>query len=358
MGLSEIRLLHDGNAMVRGIEEVLSPVVPVRRVNILDGLDTKTGSATGAIVCVSLPTIQSFDLLARTFDIATGEAIFIMPSFSAEYAKALSNLGVKRHLVAPVDPAELIATISGLRNRMIEAQWEELPAPARDALAKSRASFVKAFAAIRDSGHVDIPDVAQACALVADYAKTYTLSDWLAAIRNHHDYTYRHCMSVCGMIVHFAHNIGIGSDDLDLLSVGGMLHDIGKARIPLAILDKPTKLDVDEQEKMREHPAQSRVIMDGMEGLDPRVIRMAVHHHEKLDGSGYPDGLSGAQIDDLVRLTAIADVFSALIDERAYKAAMSFDQAFAIMESMKDHLDLDMLVRFKEFAMDARPKAA
>jgi putative nucleotidyltransferase with HDIG domain len=281
-----------------------------------------------------------------------------MPSFSAEYATALKNLGVKRHLVAPVGAGDLIAEISALRNRMIEARWEELPAAARDALVTSRASFIKAFAAIRDSGHVDIPDVERACALIADCAKTNTLADWLAAIQNHHDYTYRHCMSVCGMIVHFAHNIGIGSDDLNLLSVGGLLHDIGKSRIPLAILDKPTKLDEAEQEKMREHPGQSRVILDGMEGIDPRVIRMAVHHHEKLDGSGYPDGLAGAQIDDLVRLTAIADVFSALIDERAYKAAMSFDQAFAIMESMKDHLDLDMLARFKEFAMESRPKAA
>lgn len=358
MGISELRLFHDGNPTVRSIEEVLSGVVPIRRVNMLEASHRNDGAASGAIVCINHSTIKSFDMLVRTFDIVVDESVFVMPSFSGEYAAVLKKLGVKKHLAAPVTPDALIRAVGEMRNQVLEKSWQRFPARARDALVASRASFAKVFADIRNSGHVDIPDVQQACALIAEFARTNTLSDWLSAIKDHHDYTYRHCMSVCGMIVHFAHNIGIGSDDLNLLSVGGMLHDIGKARIPLAILDKPGKLDAAEQVTMREHPAQSRLIMDGMEGLDPRVIRMAVHHHEKLDGTGYPDGLSADQIDDLVRLTAIADVFSALIDERAYKAPMSFDQAFAIMASMKGHLDLDMLARFKAFAMDSRAKAA
>jgi putative nucleotidyltransferase with HDIG domain len=358
MGTSELLLFHDGNATVRSIEAVLSEVVPIRCVNMLESPRGNDGPAGGAVVCVNHSTIKRFDLIARSFDVVLDQSVFITPSFSAEYAAALKILGVRKHFAAPVPPDALIRAVSDMRNRVLENSWNRFPARARDALVASRASFAKVFADIRSSSHVDIPDVQQACALIAEFARTNSLSDWLSAIKDHHDYTYRHCMSVCGMIVHFAHNIGIGSDDLNLLSVGGMLHDIGKARIPLAILDKPGKLDAAEQETMREHPAQSRLIMDAMEGLDPRVVRMAVHHHEKLDGTGYPDGLSAAQIDDLVRLTAIADVFSALIDERAYKAAMSFDDAFAMMESMKDHLDLDMLVRFKEFAMDSKAKAA
>jgi len=95
-----------------------------------------------------------------------------------------------------------------------------------------------------------------------------------------------------------------------------------------------------------------------VDGLDRRIVAMAVHHHEKLDGTGYPDGLQGDEIDDLVRLTAIADVYSALIDERAYKPAMSPEKAFAWMESTRGHMDLDMVGRFKEFVLDSAPAAA
>lgn len=358
MANSELRLLHDGNNTARELQEVLRAVVPVRMLNVRDGFRVPEGPSSGTVVCLNHSTIKNFDMLARTFDIESDQSVFVLPSFSGEYAATLKSIGVKNHFAAPVPPDALIQAISRMRNQEIEASWSRFPAPARQALVASKVSFTKAFDDIRTGGHVDIPDVEEACALIAGFAKTNTLSDWLAAIKDHHDYTYRHCMSVCGMIVHFAHNFGIGADDLNLLSLGGMLHDIGKARIPLAILDKPGKLDAAEQETMREHPALSRLIMDSIEGLDPRVIRMAVHHHEKLDGTGYPDGLAAHQIDDLVRLTAIADVFSALIDERAYKAAMSFDAAFAKMESMLGHLDLDMLVRFKEFAMDFRAKAA
>jgi len=358
MSVPELRLLHDGNSTIGGLKEVLSGIAPVRLVNVRDGTRAADGPSSGAVICLNHSTIKSFDLLARTFDVVLDESVVVLPSVSGDYIATLKKFGIKEHLAAPVPPDVLIKAVSAVRNQALENSWSGFAVPAREALVASRASFAKVFDDIRTDGHVDIPNVEEACALIADFAKTNTLSDWLAAIKDHHDYTYRHCMSVCGMIVHFGHNLGIGSDDLNLLSVGGMLHDIGKARIPLAILDKPGKLDAAEQTKMREHPAQSRLIMDSMEGLDPRIVRMAVHHHEKLDGSGYPDGLSADQIDDLVRLTAIADVFSALIDERAYKAAMSFDEAFARMETMKGHLDLDMLVRFKEFAMDYRAKAA
>jgi putative nucleotidyltransferase with HDIG domain len=358
MSVPALRLLHDGNSAVRGIEEVLSAIAPVRLVSVRDGFRAQEEPASGTVICLNHSTIKNFDMLARTFDVDLAESVFVLPSFSREYAATLKDIGVKSHLAAPVPPDVLIRAVSAVRNRALEKSWARFPAPAREALVASRVSFAKVFDDIRAGGHVDIPDVRDACALIAHFAKTNTLSDWLAAIKDHHDYTYRHCMSVCGMIVHFGHNLGIRDVDLNLLSVGGMLHDIGKARVPLAILDKPGKLDAAEQETMREHPAQSRLIMDSMEGLDPRIIGMAVHHHEKLDGSGYPDGLSADRIDDLVRLTAIADVFSALIDERAYKAAMSFDDAFARMEGMKGHLDQDMLARFKEFAMDFRAKAA
>src|SRR5690606_4285973 len=79
----------------------------------------------------------------------------------------------------------------------------------------------------------------------------------------------------------------------------------------------------------------------------------AVQHHEKLDGTGYPDGLKSAELSDLVRLVCIADVFSALVDERSYKPAMSIEAAFDKMLTFKGHLDLDLVAAYRGFVMDS-----
>lgn len=173
---------------------------------------------------------------------------------------------------------------------------------------------------------------------------------WIDALANHHNYSFRHSMFVCGTLTYFAHAIGIGGRDLKRLAVGGLLHDIGKSKVPLEILDKPRELDDSEWRIMRKHPAFSRQILLREHDLDPDTIAMAVHHHEKLDGTGYPDGLSGARISDSTRLTAIADVYSALIDNRSYKGAMTNEQALDLMDTFEGHLDMDLLRAFRTFA--------
>jgi len=358
MAIPELLLLHDGNLMVKGVVEILEQIAPVRQINVQADDPTPAGTANCRVVCVKYSTIRTFDTIARKHTITTDGSVFVIPSFSTDYADQLMKLGINYYLVAPVPGALLTSAVRAVRNRGVESGWLSLHPPLRDSLAASLRSFKRGMDEVRSGEHIDISDITNTCAKIAASAEEASLSNWLTAIKDHHDYTYRHCMFVCGAIVHFAHAIGIREDDLTLLSVGGMLHDIGKARVSLQILDQPARLNNVEQVTMRGHPSHSRDIMASMEGLDPRVVAMAVHHHEKLDGTGYPDGLKGAAIDDLVRLTWIADVFSALIDERAYKPSMSYEEAFAKMESMKSHLDLEMLVRFKEFAMDYRPEAA
>jgi len=86
--------------------------------------------------------------------------------------------------------------------------------------------------------------------------------------------------------------------------------------------------------------------------IEADMIAMAVYHHEKIDGTGYPDGLSNGQINDHVRLTAIADVYSALIDKRSYKGSMSSEEALEMMSGFKGHLDMDLLCEFRSFTLD------
>ena len=165
---------------------------------------------------------------------------------------------------------------------------------------------------------------------------------WPCNVAEHHDYSFRHSMFVCGSLSYFAHAIGIRGDELDQLTLGGLLHDIGKARIPLEILDKPGKLDDNEWVIMKQHPVHSRDILGDENDLDTALIAMAVFHHEKLDGAGYPRQLQADQIPLQSRMMTIADIYDALTaSDRPYKKAVPHDRAIMILESEQKHNKID-----------------
>src|SRR3954452_1245187 len=126
-----------------------------------------------------------------------------------------------------------------------------------------------------------------------------------------------------------------------------MLHDIGKARIPLSILEKPDRLDQDEMALMRKHPEYGLEALGANCALPPEMLDMVVHHHELLDGSGYPHGLMGNEISDLVRIMTISDIFGALIERRSYKPPLSGEAAYQILTDMGSKLDVDLVRAFR-----------
>ena len=358
MNSSQLIFLHDGNAAALRLGEMLAKVFPVTGVNVLDRAQHGTTLGDGTVVCLSQTTLKKFDVVRKSFGLSAAQSVFVVPVFSAELDAILRATGAKDYFVAPVEAEVLWQAVSAARTRGVEASWENLPATQRAALIASRKSFRKLFDDVRNGKLPDMADLEQSSRLVCNAAIGETLSYWLSVIKNHHDYTYRHCMFVCGTVVKFGQSLGMKPDDLVLLNMGGMLHDIGKAWIPLSILDKPNRLTKAERLEMNKHPSYSREILGKVDDLDQRIVSMAVHHHEKLDGTGYPDGLRSAELNDLARLTAIADVYSALIDERAYKPAMTPEEAFAWMENTRGHLDLDMVTRFKEYILDSTSAAA
>ena len=327
-------------------------MVPVTALNVLDRYQSDTPLVGGTVVCLGQATLKKFKILRRAFGLSVEHSVFVAPVVSPEFPPIFRDLGIGSYFTAPVDAETLWRAVGGARSRSVEASWQRLPAAKRDTLIASRETFRRLFDGVRSGEPPDIADLEQTGRLIADVASNESLSQWLSVIKDHHDYTFRHSMFVCGSIVHFGRDMGVKADDLTLLGMGGMLHDIGKAWIPLSILDKPGPLDDSERLEMRKHPSFSRDILGKVDGLDPRIVAMAVHHHEKLDGTGYPDGLRGAEIGDLVRLTTIADIYSALVDERAYKPAMTPDKALEWMEGTRGHIDLDMLGRFKGFVLD------
>jgi HD-GYP domain-containing protein (c-di-GMP phosphodiesterase class II) len=152
--------------------------------------------------------------------------------------------------------------------------------------------------------------------------------------------------------VAFALDIGFCRTDVKRLGLSATLHDIGKARIPVAVLDKPGKLEPDEAEIMRRHPVIGYELLKDLPGISSEALDGIRHHHEYLDGSGYPDGLAGADISDLVRLLTICDIFAALIELRPYRPALSRPDAYGILCGMEGKLEGSLVRAFRRVALD------
>ena len=123
-----------------------------------------------------------------------------------------------------------------------------------------------------------------------------------------------------------------------LLLVSALCHDIGKIGIPDAILKKASRLSSEEYDEMKLHPTLGAEIVTHMPNAH-RFISGVKHHHEKWDGTGYPDGLKGDEISLLVRITTVADIFDALTTDRPYRPRYSFEEAFSKLRQMKNEVD-------------------
>lgn len=178
------------------------------------------------------------------------------------------------------------------------------------------------------------------------------ISSWIDVVRSHHEATYQHVLLVTGVLVDFGISLGMRHEDLRTLHLAAMLHDVGKAKIPLEILDKPRRLIDSERAVIELHPVIGFEALKDNPRISAEVLDAVRHHHEYLDGSGYPDRLSGSQISDIVRMTTIADIFSALIEERKYKAPMPRWQAYGILKQMSTRLEGALVTAFEKVALE------
>jgi putative nucleotidyltransferase with HDIG domain len=170
----------------------------------------------------------------------------------------------------------------------------------------------------------------------------------------HHDSTYQHCLLVTGAAIAFGHQLGFRRSDLRRVAVGALMHDIGKARVPIGILDKPDALTPEEQQTIRRHPELGVELLSDKGNVPQEVRDIVLSHHEYLDASGYPHGLPANQISDIVRLVTIADVFGALIERRTYRAPVSGADAYGVLVSMEAKLDQAIVRAIRQTAFTAQ----
>jgi putative nucleotidyltransferase with HDIG domain len=236
---------------------------------------------------------------------------------------------------------------------------QALPRDGRRSAERGFEALRVGFAAVLDGGTLDPVVITEAGREIVASIGRGGVAVWLDRVRSHHSGTYRHCLMVTGLAVAFAKEIGLSEADSTTIAVGGLLHDLGKARIPTAILDKPGRLTAEEAFVMQSHAVHGSQFLKRQSGFTDEIRDMVRHHHEYLDGSGYPDRLTGARIPLLTRMLTIADVFAALVEERAYKAAMSSEEAYGIVVEMgrAGKLDTALVGRFRPVAVALRSQA-
>jgi putative nucleotidyltransferase with HDIG domain len=154
-------------------------------------------------------------------------------------------------------------------------------------------------------------------------------------------FTYRHSMGVTDAAMKIAVELGLSPERVRLVHRAALLHDLGKLRVPNSVLDKPGKLDSNEWQIVQEHPKLTREILSRIGQFD-EMAHIAGAHHEKLDGSGYPDHLPGNSLPLEARIIAVADVYGALTEDRPYRAGLPLQQVVEIMSKDIPHkLDPD-----------------
>ena len=266
----------------------------------------------------------------RSFVRAAGKpelSLFVCESWDRHTVAQADSLGATLLIDPPLRDPALAAVLAGFP---VQPRPDEAPA----SVATSMVALDAAFDAMLSDGKIDATRLGQVADSLAVDIADVGLGAWLKPIYEHHKGTYRHCLLVTALATAFGTRLGLSSADQRDLVMAALLHDIGKARISSKLLDKPGRLDKAELAIMRQHPVHGHEYLKRRSDVPARVLAAVRHHHEYLDGSGYPDRIAGDEIGDMTRLITIADVFGALIEPRAYKPSLSAEEALKILREM------------------------
>lgn len=170
---------------------------------------------------------------------------------------------------------------------------------------------------------------------------------WLTQIKEKDAYTAEHCMNVAILTAAFAKHLGLPEPEIETITLAGLLHDVGKAKVPLEILNKPGPLTPDELKVIQQHPVYGRELLLKTASWIPTVVESAYFHHERPSGGGYPEGLRQDEIPYCARIVAITDAYDAMTSSRCYARSRSSREALDIIYKGRGcQFDADLALEF------------
>ncbi|WP_181905365.1 HD domain-containing phosphohydrolase [Aestuariispira insulae] len=265
-------------------------------------------------------------------------------------AQAGRNEGLCRDYVQkPFDQYGFLEKFWHICDHAAEQEWDELPDTHSELLKSTREHYRWITDDLIRHGRMDGEAIDACTGQVVTAVEAGIAFEALKKLSGYHESTYAHSLHTAALMTVFGNQIGLSSDDVEVITAVGFLHDVGKIRVPRAILDKKEPLTAGEWERIREHPEWSGHYIRESENVNNLIAMPAERHHERLDGSGYPLALAGGQIDDLSLAVAIVDIFAALTEDKPYHTAMSLFDALEEMRPMRGHqLESGFFDRFEE----------
>ena len=197
---------------------------------------------------------------------------------------------------------------------------------------QTREYVIKVFEDVRLGTSVNTVEAKQVVTTLVDVVTEHndTLM-WMTQLKQAHEYTMQHSVNVCILSLAFAHHLGYAKEQMQVIGLGALLHDIGKCKTPLSILDKPSKLTAEEFEQMRRHPLDGWNMVKDNRDVPHASLEIIKYHHERLSGRGYPEGIGGKELSTHVLMVAICDVYDAITSDRVYHHGIPAHEGLSAM---------------------------
>ncbi len=257
--------------------------------------------------------------------------------------------------VPVVCEVEVTAAPAPLPIKSVKDQRQTAPVPAAQEVERAaricleaKAAVVSMFEEVRMGKAVDVGGARQ---LVEDISDSISRNPGaiisLARLKTADDYTYMHSVAVCAMMVALAKQLGLDEQQTRSCGMAGLLHDLGKVAMPIEVLNKPGKLTEAEFGIMKTHPTEGYKMLMASSGVDAMSLDVVLHHHEKVDGTGYPEQLKGDQISLYSKMGAVCDVYDAITSNRPYKSGWDPAESLRKMaEWASGHFDTKVFQAF------------
>jgi putative nucleotidyltransferase with HDIG domain len=238
---------------------------------------------------------------SKGLDVSPGSIVVTEVESEAQVEAELRQVAAVQRVTAPVS---------------ISAEFEK----AAKICAQSKRAVMSMFQEARMGNAVDTNGARQMVEEISDsVSRNPGALISLARLKTVDDYTYMHSVAVCAMMVALARQLGLDEEQTRLAGLAGLMHDLGKAAMPMDVLNKPGKLTDAEFSVIKTHPVEGYRLLKAGKDVDEVVLDVCLHHHEKSDGSGYPKGLKADEISLFAKMGAVCDVYDAITSNRPYK---------------------------------------
>jgi putative nucleotidyltransferase with HDIG domain len=351
-----VLLASDRSDQSSELASILRSVGEVDTMSTSDIPDAPAGRFSGVVVDINLRSPESVQRVRNKLQTEAYRSLprlFVLADALHHGTMQAWALGATDTIARPFDADGILQRIRSAFPDSIGFDTTERGEALNAGVAAAHTVMVRMFEKLPAGVPLTFTDIVDAEYKILKAIKHTSLREWLTVIGCHHNDSYRHCLFVTGFAVAFAQHLGMREDDQRRLARAALLHDVGKAFISTDLLDKPGKLTDAEIAEIRKHPRLGYDALAAQGNFPPEMLDVILHHHEFLDGTGYPDGLRGDQISDIVRLTTIVDIHAALVEKRTYREPFTHAKAFATMEEMGAKLDQQLLQAFRAVALGA-----